>query len=120
MFWFTFPYRPDEEAAALAIPDVPDADENGPSVNPSVNPSVKKNSIRNERSGSDPMPLKPSKILLIDDSQSVLRVTSRFLSMNGHTVVTALNGCLGLEMLKEAYDAKLVDMVITDMQMPGK
>eukprot|EP00596_Hydrurales_sp_CCMP1899_P000659 CAMPEP_0119037016 /NCGR_PEP_ID=MMETSP1177-20130426/5105_1 /TAXON_ID=2985 /ORGANISM="Ochromonas sp, Strain CCMP1899" /LENGTH=533 /DNA_ID=CAMNT_0006997681 /DNA_START=1096 /DNA_END=2697 /DNA_ORIENTATION=- len=108
MFWFTFPYRPDEEAAALLIPDILDADENGPRVNAKVK----------ERSGSDPMPLKPSKILLIDDSQSVLRVTSRFLSMNGHTVVTALNGCTGLELLKEAYDAQLVDMVITDMQMP--
>jgi PleD family two-component response regulator len=40
--------------------------------------------------------LNEKSILLIDDSPSVLRVTSRFLHMNGHSVVTALNGSSGI------------------------
>jgi YesN/AraC family two-component response regulator len=41
--------------------------------------------------------------------------------MNCHTVVTAPNGCAGLEMLKETCGTpQQFDLVITDMQMPGK
>ena len=38
--------------------------------------------------------------------------------MNGHTVVTASNGAVGLQMLKESYINQLYDMVLTDLQMP--
>jgi CheY-like chemotaxis protein len=37
--------------------------------------------------------------------------------MNNHTVETAINGLIGLERLKEAYDTQDIDMVITDLQM---
>jgi CheY-like chemotaxis protein len=41
--------------------------------------------------------------------------------MNGHSVVTAPNGCAGLEMLEETYGTpQQFDLVLTDMQMPGK
>jgi PleD family two-component response regulator len=66
-----------------------------------------------------PTVLMQKRVLLIDDSPSVLRVTSRFLLMNGHTVVTAANGCQGLEILQETYGTEQFDLVITDMQMPG-
>jgi CheY-like chemotaxis protein len=66
-----------------------------------------------------PTILMEKRVLLIDDSPSVLRVTSRFLLMNGHTVVTAANGWQGLEILQETYGTKQFDLVITDMQMPG-
>lgn len=42
----------------------------------------------------------PRQILVVDDSLSVLKVTSRLLQINGHTVVTAKNGAIGLDMLK--------------------
>ena len=96
MFWFTFPYRPDEEAARVdvhtdTIPGVEDADINH---------------------------IEPIRILIVDDSLSILKVTSRLLKMNGHTVETAANGSIGLKRLKEAYDKGEIDMVLTDLQMP--
>ena len=98
MFWFTFPYRPDEAAAKADMSD--------------GTPGIAYLS----RNTSDLVP--PRKILVIDDSPSVLKVTSRLLTMNGHTVVTASNGAVGLQMLKESYINQLYDMVLTDLQMP--
>lgn len=60
----------------------------------------------------------PRKILLIDDSLSILKVVSRLLKLNGHTVDTASNGLLGLEKLKKTFDTEDYDMVLTDLQMP--
>jgi hypothetical protein len=68
MFWFTFPYRPDEESSKLATTGILEADESGVIGSGSASAWT-----RSERSVSDPQPLKPSNILLIDDSQSVLR-----------------------------------------------
>ena len=62
--------------------------------------------------------LTPRRILLIDDSLSILKVVSRLLKLNGHTVDTASNGLLGLEKLKNTYEAQEYDMVLTDLQMP--
>ena len=62
--------------------------------------------------------LTPRKILLIDDSLSILKVVSRLLKLNGHTVDTASNGLLGLEKLKNTYESQDYDMVLTDLQMP--
>eukprot|EP00596_Hydrurales_sp_CCMP1899_P003863 CAMPEP_0119052672 /NCGR_PEP_ID=MMETSP1177-20130426/73890_1 /TAXON_ID=2985 /ORGANISM="Ochromonas sp, Strain CCMP1899" /LENGTH=453 /DNA_ID=CAMNT_0007032313 /DNA_START=1381 /DNA_END=2742 /DNA_ORIENTATION=- len=103
MFWFTFPYRPDEEAAKGA--ESPDGTGDGHAIE-----------IESQRQDSEPVPQR--RILLIDDSPSVLRVTSRFLLMNGHTVTTAPNGCAGLEILKASYAMQPFDLVMTDMQMP--
>lgn len=63
-------------------------------------------------------PVTPRKILLIDDSLSILKVVSRLLKLNGHTVDTASNGLLGLEKLKKTFDTEDYDMVLTDLQMP--
>ena len=62
--------------------------------------------------------LTPRRILLIDDSLSILKVVSRLLKLNGHTVDTASNGLLGLEKLKSTYESQEYDMVLTDLQMP--
>ena len=98
-FWFTFPYRPDEEAARL------DA----------VHDNVSGIGDRLSLSLSD-FPRK--RILLVDDSVAILKVTSRLLKMKGHEVQTAANGSLGLKMLKDAYLSQDFDMVLTDLQMP--
>jgi CheY-like chemotaxis protein len=62
--------------------------------------------------------LTPRRILLIDDSLSILKVVSRLLKLNGHTVDTASNGLLGLEKLKSTFESQEYDMVLTDLQMP--
>ena len=95
-FWFTFPYRPDVEAAR---------------VDCHVEAVI----------GVDDLVIDtilPKRILVVDDSLSILKVTSRLLKMNGHTVETASNGSIGLKRLKEAYDLGSFDMVLTDLQMP--
>ena len=96
MFWFTFPYRPDEEAAKVDqhVEAITGADD-------SLNEIIT-----------------PKRILIVDDSLSILKVTSRLLKMNGHTVETASNGSIGLKRLKEAYDTGDFDMILTDLQMP--
>ena len=98
MFWFTFPYRPDEAAIA---------DFNCECENPThLNSILSSESIRLRS------------ILVVDDSPSILKVTSRLLKMNGHEVETATNGFVGLKMLKDSFTHKQFDMVLTDLQMP--
>ena len=58
------------------------------------------------------------RILLVDDSQPIIKVVSRLLKMNKHTVDVADNGQKALDKLKNAYDENLYDMELTDLQMP--
>ena len=92
MFWFTFPYRPCFDVSDMST-------------------------VVNEEEVVVTASPDSRHILLVDDSLSILKVTSRVLMMNGHTVETALNGSIGLERLKEAYATRDINMVITDLQM---
>ena len=56
-----------------------------------------------------------SKLLLIDDEESILRVLSLSLKSDGHTVTTAQNGEEGLRLFQEESP----DIVLTDLKMPG-
>ena len=56
-----------------------------------------------------------ARILLVDDDESLLRVTEKQLSDAGYAV-TAAGGPDGA---LEAYDPSAFDLVITDVQMPG-
>jgi len=113
MFWFTFPYRPDKEAAAQAADEL--RRESRECTFGEATASVTATGTPERKLSG----LMAKNILLIDDSPSVLRVTSRFLLMNYHTVVTAPNGCAGLEILKDTYGTtQQFDLVLTDMQMP--
>lgn len=103
MFWFTFPYRMDG------------------SINKSFSSSINRLKTYNYSGTSTPKKMDavgPRYILLVDDSLSILKVISRLLVLNGHTVETAANGSIGLSMLKKAYTINKFDIVITDLQMP--
>lgn len=110
MFWFSFPYRPDKTADTADIAEA----------------ILEKNIIPEESSSIDNIdndskldtPEKRLRILLIDDSLSILKVTSRLLQINGHTVETASNGFLGLKRLEKAFETNDFDMVLSDLQMP--
>ena len=98
VFWFTFPYRPDES-------NVEDTGDTAPGSSVGSSPML---NIRKS--------LPPLRILLVDDSVSILKVTKRFLLKHGHTVETAENGNQSLERLKARRDD--FDLLITDLQMP--
>jgi len=55
-------------------------------------------------------------ILLIDDSKMALKVTSDALAKDGHNVITASSGSIGLELAKNGNpDLVLLDVVMPDM-----
>ncbi len=54
------------------------------------------------------------KVLVIDDSQMIIDVMNKFLSLKGYIVFTALNGNEGLK----KYEQTKPDIVITDLKMP--
>ena len=58
------------------------------------------------------------KILLTDDTQTILKVAGRMLRTNGHPVESAANGSQSLEKLKKSYVANDIDVLLTDVQMP--
>jgi DNA-binding NtrC family response regulator len=58
----------------------------------------------------------PPRILVIDDDESVRRSMVRLLARVGYLPHGAANGDTGLQWLR----ANGADLVITDMQMPGK
>ena len=55
----------------------------------------------------------PAKILVADDEQNLRRVLVAMLKRDGHEVVQAANGLEAIEQLAD------VDVVITDLRMPG-
>jgi PleD family two-component response regulator len=59
------------------------------------------------------------KILLTDDTQTILKVVGRMLKTNGHPIETALNGSQALEKMKSSYVDNDIDVLLTDLQMPG-
>src|SRR5208283_1724051 len=56
-----------------------------------------------------------SKILVVDDEQSLRDFLAILLKKEGHDVVTAVNGTDALK----AIQAEIFDLVISDMKMPG-
>jgi len=54
-------------------------------------------------------------ILVIDDEQMILEMLDQVLSSTGYRVYAALGGQKGLEL----YDQHPVDLVLTDIKMPG-
>lgn len=58
--------------------------------------------------------MKSQTILLVDDSDMVLRLTSILLKKAGYTVINAINGKEGLTKL----DGQEIDLLITDLNMP--
>lgn len=55
-------------------------------------------------------------VLLVDDSDMVIRVISFILKNAGYTILT---GCDGDDALSH-FDGKNIDLVITDLNMPNK
>ena len=120
-FWFSFPYRPDE----TIVDDVYGFNSMVGSRRTSVNPIETKRNIsyKNIHFQGKDIRLSPKgtpliKILLTDDTQTILKVAGRMLKTNGHPVETAVNGSQSLEKLKSSYVDSDIDVLLTDLQMP--
>jgi DNA-binding NtrC family response regulator len=62
----------------------------------------------------------PLRVLLTDDTMSVLKITGQMLKRAGHVVDVAENGSQSLNLLKQRYDsAECFELLLTDLQMPG-
>ena len=59
--------------------------------------------------------MKPKRILVVDDDESLRRVTQLQLEEAGYSVLTASNGAEALPLIEEENPA----LVITDLKMPG-
>src|SRR5690242_19341571 len=59
--------------------------------------------------------MKPSNILVVDDDESLRRVTQLQLEEAGYRVLTASNGTQALALIEEETPG----LVITDLKMPG-
>ena len=102
-FWFTFPYLPDVAAAANVLSEH----------------AVRRTKTTNENSlAVITKSMEVRRILVVDDSLTILKVMSQLLKVNGHTTRTATNGSIGLKMLIEAYQCGDYDVALTDLQMP--
>ena len=58
-----------------------------------------------------------AKILVIDDDEMACKLAKKSLERNGHTVLTASNGRLGLQVYSSIED---IELVITDILMPDQ
>jgi len=57
---------------------------------------------------------KPYKILVVDDEKAIINICQRYLTMQGHDILTASNGVEGFE----KYLKQKPDLVLTDFNMP--
>jgi signal transduction histidine kinase/AmiR/NasT family two-component response regulator len=117
-FWFTVPYRPDPDAAAhTSAAELPSSAHVSPrDMNVDRFRAAPGPNTHPEPLG--PSQIRPMRILLVDDTLTILKVASRTLKMHGHVVETAENGVESLARMKEAYEGGDIDMVLTDLQMP--
>ena len=106
-FWFSIPYKADMMTSNhMLLEESKDNDESDlVSTYTSITDSTKSFNI-----------------LLVDDSEFVLKVTGKFLLNHGHQVTTALNGDGALKILddarKDQTNVRRFDMVVMDLHMP--
>jgi CheY-like chemotaxis protein len=102
VFWFYFPYCPDDLATTPTTPFtqsflLPPTE----AVNSVIDISAK-TSFSGRPQGRRPVeePLGPLRILVVDDSMPILKMIQKSLEKEGHQVLTAKNGARGLAEMK--------------------
>lgn len=114
-FWFTIPYKPDRNITSMVEIEI--ASINSPIVESAIN------NLNSPPTLIPPISLPQStiklRILVVDDSISILKVTTLMLKRLGCTVDNALNGQESLDMTIKQFDCHTpYDVVLTDIQMP--
>lgn len=144
LFWFALPYRPDFELEKMKqteemeervrqvelarliksdeAGDFPDIITNIP--NPIAQHPIKTAETDQSKSPSGSVGNKgnPLRILITDDSPSIVKMTTKLLERLGHVVSSAENGMVSLNMVKSSIDEEQCvteyDVVLMDLQMP--
>jgi len=106
LFWFQIPYRPDEEYALIHNEKKDHPFMGGAFVDlPIPMHGLCPMHHQHHSAGSDAKPLPPIKlswdILLVDDSPSIIKMTSMILKRQGHQITIAENGDIALRKIIE-------------------
>jgi CheY-like chemotaxis protein len=131
-FWFDIPYRPDDQSRPICcggeewIPLVTSRGESDSVNNLKVDPPpltllpVDNQKSPTPKSLSPPVFKTPLNILVVDDSLTILKMSSMLLRRQGHIVTKAENGAEAVETVEKqiATHGKPFDVVLMDLQMP--
>ena len=140
LFWFTIPYKPDDSVATMTQSSI--SSNNRPSYNYDDeesdtviecieltdaisshtsaynNPSLNSNFSSNSNSKKETN--KVLKILLVDDSPTILKMTTMMLKRLGHETTIAENGEVAVRLVEQLWTQQesTYDVILMDLQMP--
>jgi len=137
IFWFAIPYRPDPVVAAF-IHEMEEENMNATIERMNQKKKILPFGFVKEAAVTVTVPItsvvaivplpprsKRRKILLVDDSPTIIRMMSMMLTRQGYEVIIAENGMIALQKveqaasdLEEGEDGSKYDMILMDMQMP--
>lgn len=145
LFWFAFPYRPDESKKE-SCPECPQQRRSSvefvEKINLRTRSSSKTASVSFASSHHPPKPLPPPPgaineedkvgenhtVLLVDDSPSIVKITTMLLRRQGFTVFVAENGADALDLVQNRLNGQsngesnrcstVFDVILMDLQMP--
>lgn len=116
IFWFSFPFIPQRPTTGI----MGSLDEFQASLKKSLSITSLGGISEDSRDGSlmysafEDDPARKLKVLVVDDSLPILKMTRKMLEKEGHVTVEATNGKVALNnLMKEDFDA-----VLMDIQMP--
>jgi len=142
VFWFAIPYRPD---TVMASYDEEVMNNNNNNQNKVISPSLSfpprspftsalLPSLTSSVVPNTPPPVaitpltavtavaektsQRHKILLVDDSPTIIRMMSMMLTRQGYDVLIAENGVIALETIIQTSSSSSLSLILMDMQMP--
>ena len=125
VFWFAFPYHPIDQCQSTSSSDKEPAVSSlyeSMEVKTSAKTLIHLPTVIRSTISIPPLIntnyLKPLRILVVDDSKSILKITSRSLRARDHDVEVDEHGSQALERLKRAFLTQEFDVILTDLQMP--
>eukprot|EP01034_Spumella_vulgaris_P001196 gene1196-biopygen1089 len=135
VFWFEIPYKPDSEYAKNMTQLAVSRSSSKSTPRISVHKTVRRTSLLLSARKADSLFVRSTspvnfpkslKILLVDDTLSIQKMTSMLLKKQGHTVTVAENGVVALELItidyfdraQDAAKGPRFDIVLMDFQMP--
>ena len=103
LFWFSIPYRPDQQSARLLLLDLRSASDCSSHTSPR----------------GECIEKVYEHVLVVDDAPLIVKMTSMLLKRKGHQVEHAVNGAEALDMMLQVYQKRLVGQLPTAGQQSG-